>query len=58
MPTSNSEAERIVEISLEYLPLEKLCELFVRLDEEVGQSTDNDSLKVSLHMMRALLESA
>tara|TARA_R110000744_G_scaffold237672_1_gene355113 strand:+ start:555 stop:689 length:135 start_codon:yes stop_codon:yes gene_type:complete len=27
-----------------------------RLDEEVGQKSDNDSLKVSLGMLRALYE--
>lgn len=56
MPTSNTEAEQIVRISEEYLTIEQMKELFIRLDDEVGQWTDNDSLKVSLKMMRSLVE--
>lgn len=56
MPTSNSEAENIVKISQEYIPLDKMKELFIRLDEEVGSISTNDSLKVSLKMMRSLVE--
>lgn len=58
MPTTVNEAERIVQISLEYLPLDDMKELFVRLDDEVGEHSTNDSLKVSLKMMRQLVESA
>jgi hypothetical protein len=56
MPTSNNEAENIVKISQEYIPMDKMKELFVRLDEEVGAFSNNDSLKVSLKMMRSLVE--
>lgn len=56
MPTTRDEAAKIVSISQEYLPLEKMRELFVRLDEEVGKHTDNDSLKQSLRMMRLLVD--
>jgi len=56
MPTSNNEAENIVRISQEYIPLDKMKELFIRLDEEVGSISTNDSLKVSLKMMRNLVE--
>ncbi len=56
MPTSNNEAESIVRISQEYIPLEKMKTLFIRLDEEVGELSTNDSLKVSLKMMRSLVE--
>jgi hypothetical protein len=56
MPTSNNEAENIVKISQEYIPMDKMKELFVRLDEEVGAFSNNDSLKVSLKMMRNLVE--
>jgi hypothetical protein len=52
MPTSQSEAQKIVAISQEYIPLEKMIELFIRLDKEVGSVTTNDSLKKSLQMMR------
>ena len=56
MPTSNTEAAKIVQISQEYIPMDKMKELFIRLDEEVGKHTDNDSLKTSLAMMRSLVE--
>jgi len=56
MPTSNTEAEQIIRISEEYLTIEQMKELFVGLDDEVGQWTDNDSLKVSLKMMRTLVD--
>ncbi len=56
MPTTTSEATRIVQISQEYLTLEKLRELFIKLDEEVGKTTTNSSLKDSLKMMRFMLD--
>jgi len=56
MPTTTSEATQIVQICQEYIQLDKLQELLVRLDEEVGQHTDNDSLKQSLAMMRSLVD--
>jgi hypothetical protein len=56
MPTSQDEAKRIVEISQEYIPLDKMTQLFIRLDEEVGKHTANDSLKQSLRMMRLLVD--
>ena len=56
MPTSQSEAQKIVAISQEYIPLEKMIELFIRLDKEVGSVTTNDSLKKSLQMMRFLVD--
>ena len=54
MPTSNDEARRIQGIINDYLTKEQAREITKRLDEEVGQQTDNDSLKVSLQMLRAL----
>ena len=54
MPTSNEEARRIQEIINDYLTVDQAREITVRLDEEVGQKTNNDSLKVSLQMLRAL----
>ncbi len=58
MPTTTSEATQIIRISREYLQFDKLKEMFVRLDEEVGAYTNNDSLKTSLSMMRRLVDSA
>ena len=56
MPTTNSEAAKIIEISNQYLTPQAAKELFVRLDDEVGKHTTNDSLKVSLAMMRSLVD--
>ena len=54
MPTSQQEAFSIVEILDEYLDEEQARELTARLEQEIGQKTDNDSLKVSLEMLKAL----
>ena len=56
MPTTNSEATQIVQICLDYVSAGQLKELSTRLDEEVGQHTDNDSLKVTLNMLRQISE--
>ena len=54
MPTSEQEAFSIVEILDEYLDEGQARELTARLEQEIGQKTDNDSLKVSLTMLKAL----
>ena len=54
MPTSKQEAHSIVEILDEYLDEGQARELTARLEQEIGQKTDNDSLKVSLEMLKAL----
>ena len=56
MPRSNDEAKNIVSIMNEYLTTEDAQSITRRLDEEVGQKSDNDSLKISLQMLRALYE--
>ena len=56
MPTSNDEAKKIVSIMNEYLSDSDAQSITRRLDEEVGQASDTDSLKVSLQMLRALYE--
>ena len=56
MPTSNDEARKIVSIMNEYLSDSDAQSITRRLDAEVGQASDNDSLKVSLQMLRALYE--
>ena len=56
MPTSQQEANTISEIVSEYLDESDAKELMARLDSEIGQHTDNDSLKVSLHMMKTLYD--
>ena len=54
MPTSMSEAHKIASIINEYIGQKVAKELKSRLDEEVGQQSDNDSLKVSLQMLKML----
>ena len=54
MPTSQQEAFSIVEILDEYLDENQARELTARLEQEIGQKTENDSLKVSLEMLKAL----
>jgi len=54
MPTSREEAHSIVEILDEYLDEGQARELTARLEQEIGQKTENDSLKVSLEMLKAL----
>ena len=56
MPTSDNEARKIQEIINDFLTPEQAKEITKRLDEEVAQNTDNDSLKVSLTMLRKLYE--
>ena len=56
MPTSREEADKIYSIVNEYLEPDMSRELTKRLDEEVGKESDNDSLRVSLAMLRALYE--
>tara|TARA_Y100000310_G_C20623474_1_gene784581 strand:+ start:411 stop:608 length:198 start_codon:yes stop_codon:yes gene_type:complete len=56
MPTSDSEAKKIQEIMDDFLTAQEAKEITKRLDEEVGKHTDNDSLKVSLEMLRKLYE--
>ena len=54
MPTSANEANSIVEILDEFLDESQARELTARLEQEIGQKTENDSLKVSLEMLKAL----
>ena len=56
MPTSREEADKIYSIVNEYLGPDMSRELTKRLDEEVGKESDNDSLRISLAMLRALYE--
>jgi len=54
MPTSRSEAKKIYAIMNDFLSLSDAVEITLRLDEEVGQKSENDSLKISLKMLRNL----
>ena len=54
MPTSREEATKICEIIDDFLTQDQAKEITARLYDEVGKDTDNDSLKVSLAMLRGL----
>jgi hypothetical protein len=54
MPTSVTEATSICGILNEFLSLEDAREVTSRLHSEVGQTTDNESLQISLEMLRDL----
>jgi len=56
MPTSRQEAAQIQEIVNDFLNIKQAKEITRRLDEEVGQFSENHSLKVSLHMLRELYD--
>ncbi len=54
MPTSVSEARSICEILSEFLSTEDAREVTSRLHDEVGKTTNNTSLQISLKMLRDL----
>ena len=56
MPTSPDEAVKIYSIINEYIEHSVAEELTRRLDDEVGQVSDNSSLRDSLEMLRNLYE--
>ena len=56
MPTSPDEAVKIYSIINEYIEHSVAEELTRRLDDEVGQVSDNASLRDSLEMLRNLYE--
>ena len=57
MPTSMNEAERIVSIISEYIEPQVAKELMGRLFKQVGEPSDNDSLRISLRMLSSLYDS-
>lgn len=56
MPTNQEEALAIIDIVSDYLDNSDAKELMARLNNEIGAHTDNDSLKVSLQMLKSLYE--
>ncbi len=56
MPTSINEAKKIQEIINDFLTEEQAKSITDRLFEEVGKHTGNDSLRVSLEMLKSLYE--
>ncbi len=58
MPTSQQEAVDVITIVADYLDEADAKELMARLSDEIGEHTENDSLKVSLQMLKTLYEPA
>tara|TARA_R110000824_G_scaffold128568_5_gene289610 strand:- start:12125 stop:12310 length:186 start_codon:yes stop_codon:yes gene_type:complete len=56
MPTSQDEVIKIKEIIDEYLSYDDAKAIAIRLHYEVGQTSGNDSLKISLSMLKKLYE--
>ena len=54
MPTSREEADNIYFIINEYIGPKVAKELTERLYNEVGNGSDNESLKISLSMLKEL----
>jgi hypothetical protein len=56
MPTSIDEARRITNIINTYVSTDQARIIATRLEEEVGRTTQNESLRISLGMLRELYE--
>lgn len=56
MPTSQQEASEVIDIVSDYIDDADAKELMGRLYDEIGVNTDNESLKVSLQMLKELYE--
>ena len=56
MPTNDSEARQILSIINEFIDVPTAKKITTRLYEQVGQHTDNESLAISLKMLKALYE--
>lgn len=52
MPTTTNEAGKILQIcQQEDVPVEKLARIFRRLKDEVGEASENDSVKQTMRML-------
>ncbi len=56
MPTNNDEAARICAIINEFIDVATAKKITSKLYEEVGKSTDNESLSISLKMLKMLYD--
>ncbi len=56
MQTMQEEASRIVTIVQNFIPQEKLTELLIKLDEEIGKKSENDNTKQFLATLRAVVD--
>lgn len=56
MPTNNYEARQIFGIINEFIDVETAKKITARLYDQVGKYTENESLAVSLKMLKNLYE--
>lgn len=56
MPTNNHEARQIFGIINEFIDVETAKKITTRLYDQVGKYTENESLAVSLKMLKNLYE--
>jgi|TARA_R100000995_G_scaffold81834_1_gene55012 hypothetical protein len=56
MVASKSEGKRIVDVLLTYLPVDVAVEMMNEMWEEVGLSTDNESLEETILLLKKYLE--
>lgn len=57
MPTTvQEEASRIVSVAQSFIPQEKLTELLIKLDEEIGKKSENDLTKQFLATLRSIVD--
>lgn len=57
MPTSvQEEASRIVSLVQNFIPQEKLTELLIKLDEEIGKKSENETTKQFLSTLRSIVD--
>jgi hypothetical protein len=57
MPTTvQEEASRIVSVIQNFIPQDKLTELLIKLDEEIGKKSENDLTKQFLATLRGIVD--
>lgn len=56
MPTVQDESSRIVSIVQTYIPQEKVTELLIKLDEEIGKKSENENTKQFLATLRGIVD--
>ena len=56
MPPLQEEASRIVSLIQPYIPQEKLTELLIKLDEEIGKKSENEITKQFLATLRGIVD--
>jgi len=56
MPTVQEDVSRIVTVAQTFIPQEKLTELLIKLDEEIGKKSENEITKEFLSKLRGIVD--